>query len=322
LLTESGVALLRQLVARSDALVTNVRPASATKLQIDYRSLQEVNQQIVYCSITGFGTTGPYHQEPGFDPLIQARCGISSAQGGTGQEPVLLSVGLIDMGTALTATCGIAAALYHRERTGEGQFLETSLINAGLTMQADAFVLPGTAPQHLDGGRDLVGPTALRRLYSASDAWFIVCADQADAWASLTSICGREDLRNRYPGAIALAAPAAGELGAELAAMFATDTVEHWCDKLWKADIRCAPVQSYAELFHNEHARANDLFVSEWHPEWGLHWSAGDLITFFDCDPPALRRAPLLGENTEQVLQELGYDLKAIAEFRDHKIVV
>ena len=184
-----GREVFYDLVRRADVVTDNFRAGVLKRLEIDYDTLSAINPRIICCSVTPFGTSGPMAGWPGFDPLLQARSGLMRAQGGEGEEPVYYQIAICDFITALMAAYGVIAALHVRERTGRGQLVESCLANNAMAAQAGEFIRHQGRPPDPPGGPDLLGLSALYRVYKCSDGWLFLAvrtADQATALAEAT----------------------------------------------------------------------------------------------------------------------------------------
>jgi crotonobetainyl-CoA:carnitine CoA-transferase CaiB-like acyl-CoA transferase len=210
---EEGRRILWELAAQADAVVENFRYGAAQRLGADYESLARQNPRLVYCTIAGFGVDGPYAEKPAFDPLLQARSGAMAVQGGSEQPPIFLSVAVTDYSAALLATYGIAAALFERERSAQGQRVVTSLTDATIAGQSGSFVFYEGAPAELQGGPDFLGPSAVVRSYQASDGWLFLACRREEHWLALARVVSRPELAQRHSWEAAGAAPPRRPLG-------------------------------------------------------------------------------------------------------------
>jgi crotonobetainyl-CoA:carnitine CoA-transferase CaiB-like acyl-CoA transferase len=318
---EEGRRLLRELVGRADVVVENFRPGVAQRLGADYEALVQVNPRIIYCSIAGHGESGPHAARPAFDPLLQARSGAMAAQGGRGQPPVFLDVAITDYSAALLGTYGIAAALYERERSGEGQRVATSLTAATIAGQSGSFIFFDGKPEEPEGGPDFLGPSAVYRCYQAADGWFFLACRSEEQWQALTYAVGRPELNQHNSWQTAAATSAQGLLGGMLEGIFRADTVERWLARLDGAGVPCAPILGPLDLLTDEHLVANELITEHKHPQWGLIRQTGVLVKLSRTPGRLQGPAPNLGQHTDEVLAELGYDQEEIARLREGRVV-
>ena len=160
-----GREVVYDLVRKADVVVENLRPGATKRYGIDYDTLAKINPRLVYATVTAFGSSGPDHDQPGFDPLLQSRSGLMRAQGGHGHPPFYLTCGVCDYAAALLTAYGVTAALYARQRTGKGQHVETALLNASMAVQSGSFIFYDGRPDLENGAPDLWGSSAIYRIY-------------------------------------------------------------------------------------------------------------------------------------------------------------
>jgi CoA:oxalate CoA-transferase len=302
------------LVRRADVVVENLRPGATKRYGIDYQTLSQFNPRLIYATVTAFGSSGPDHDQPGFDPLLQSRSGIMRAQGGHGHPPFYLTCGVCDYAAALLTAYGVTAALYARQRTGKGQRVETSLLNAAMAVQSGSFIFYDGRPDLENGGPDLWGTDALYRIYLTANNSLFLAAVESPHRQALCEMLRRTDLSRSYNFSEASRDPVAGALGQALAEIFATKTTEEWLSLLDAAGVPCAPVLPLPPLFSDKHVAANDLIATHTHPEWGEVRQTGILSKFSRTPATLAHVAPLLGQHTVEVLREVvGYNSEAIA---------
>jgi crotonobetainyl-CoA:carnitine CoA-transferase CaiB-like acyl-CoA transferase len=318
---EEGQRILRELVSRADVVVENFRPGVAGRLGADYEILAQVNPHIVYCSIAGHGESGPYAARPAFDPLLQARSGAMAAQGGTGHPPVYLDVAITDYSAALMGTYGIAAALYERERSGKGQRVVTSLTAATIAGQSGSFIFYEGKPPEPEGGPDFLGPSPTCRCYEAADGWFFLACRSEEQWQALAGVVGRPELAQDGSWQRASVAPARDPLGQMLEDIFRADTVEDWLARLDGAGVPCAPILGPRDLLTDEHLMANELITEHQHAQWGAIRQTALLVKLSRTPGRLQGPAPDLGQHTDEVLAEFGYDQEDIARLRQGRVV-
>ena len=185
-----GQEIVYDLVRKADVVVENLRPGATKRYVIDYDTLSEINPRLIYATVTAFGSSGPEHDYPGFDPLLQSRSGIMKAQGGHGQPPFYLTCGVCDYAAALLTAYGVTAALYARNKSGKGQHVETSLTAASMAVQSGNFIFYDGRPDMENGGPDLWGTGALYRVYPTADNSLFLAATQQAHWHGLCSALG------------------------------------------------------------------------------------------------------------------------------------
>jgi crotonobetainyl-CoA:carnitine CoA-transferase CaiB-like acyl-CoA transferase len=306
-----GIAVVEGLVRGADVFLENMRPGVADRLGLGYARLSGLNPRLVYCSVTAFGSTGPYADRPGFDPLLQALSGMMALQG-FGGPPQYLRIAVNDYYTASLAAQAMLAALFVRERSGHGQRVETSLLHGSLSFQSGNTV---DYPGKPTGFR----PSPTYRLYEAGDGewFFLACGNQA-FWGKLCKALGLETLADdpRFASWM-LRNDNASALMPLLEERFRTEPRRHWLALLAEYDIPAAPVQTLAEFMASDPAvRHHDLVREYDHPELGTLRMLGQPLVFSDTPAQDPGRPPTLGEHTDAILHEIGYDDAAIAELR------
>jgi crotonobetainyl-CoA:carnitine CoA-transferase CaiB-like acyl-CoA transferase len=320
---EQGRALFYDLVRKTDVVVDNFRAGVLPRLKMDYEALSAVSPRVICASVTPFGASGPMAGLPGFDPILQARSGLMSAQGGDGEEPVYHQIAVCDFITGLMTAYGVAAALYGRERSGRGQQVETSLANNAMAAQAGEFIRYEGRPPDPPGGRDVAGVSALYRVYRCADGWLFLAVrtlDQAEALRQATAgalASGDE----RDAGAL-LEAPLQGEIASALESFFSTRPTGDAFQALTERGIPCAACLTIKDLFQDEHLEANDLWWEMEHPVHGPMRQTGRIVKWTRRNMRLERPAPLLGQQSREVLLEFGIEPSRVAELIEKRVVL
>ena len=307
----TGRAAVQALAARADVLVENFKVGTTARLGIDYATLSARNPRLVYCSITGFGQTGPYRAQPGYDFLVQAMGGLMSVTGERdelpGGGPQKIGVALSDILTGLYAGNGILAALHERERSGMGQHIDLALLDvtaACLANQAANFLVGGVVPRRLGNAHPSIVPY---QSFAASDGYFIIAVGNDGQFARLCTALGvtelADDARFRR-NADRVANREA--LAALLQARFETRDTEHWLALLARHDVPCGPINSIDAVFGDPQIRAREMVIELEHPDNPALHLAGNPLKFSRTPVSYRRPPPLLGEHTQQILRELG----------------
>ena len=310
-----ALEVVRRLIAASDMLVENARWGVWHRLGLDYESVRKIRPDIIYVSVLGHGSTGPYSDWPAYDPLLQCRSGQMVAQGGIGKPPVFHAVAVNDQACPMLGAYGAVLALFDRARTGKGQHVQTSLTNASVAMQSGDFVDYAGMKRTDPGDTGILGLSALYRHYQASDErWlFVLCVDEAQ-WRGLCRAIGQEalltDPRFETPEKRA-------EHDAALAGMlestFRAKPASGWVSQLQQAGVPATVAHTFEELLNDPHCRETGLFEEHVHPEYGRVRFLGAGRRFSGMSGIVRRPAPLLGEHTEEVLSELGYSAAEIS---------
>ncbi len=303
-----GVAILRRLAERSDVLVQNYRPGAADRLGVGYEALRRVNPRLVYCTISGFGATGPYASRGGFDLIAQGMSGIMSVTGEPGGPPAKAGIPVSDLAAGLFAALGVLCALEHRDRTGEGQFVDTSLLEAAMALtvwESAEYWLTGRVPGPLGSAHRLSAPYQALR---AEDGYFTVGANNDKLFEGFARGIGRPDLledpRFRGRGERLKHRP---ELIAEIEKTTSTRPRAHWLARLEREGVPSGPINTYPEALSDPHALARQMVVDLTHPGAGAIKALGVPVKLSETPGAVDRAAPLLGEHTAAILEQIGY---------------
>jgi formyl-CoA transferase len=300
----AGLDSFLGLVDGADIVVENFRPGVTKRLGIDYPVLSARNPALVYASISGFGQRGPYSQRPGYDLIAQGMAGAISVTGEPGGAPVKCGLPIGDLGAALFAGVGILAAYIHRLRTGEGQYVETSLYEAILAMsvwESAQYWATGSVPGPLGSAHRLSAPY---EVLPTRDGHLAIGANNQRLWERLCDAVGRPELRadkrfvtnaDRMDNRAALIA--------ELIAIFSTRETSAWVQVLLDAGVPAGPILDYGQILGGDpHALAREMIREIAHPDAGLLKLLGSPLKL-SLTPASIRRPPpLLGQHTAEVL--------------------
>lgn len=302
----AGLALLYDLVRSADVVLENSRPGVMARLKVDYATLAAINPRLIYASISGFGQTGPWASRPGFDLIAQAMSGMMSATGTESGEPVKASTPVADLGAGLFAVYGILSALHGRERTGRGQHIDTSLFEAALGLsiwETTELWASGKAPKPIGTANRMSAPYQAVR---AADGHFVFGAANQRLWVRLCDTLGRDDLKTdpRFESNSGRMKHREA-LICELENDFRQKTKEEWVEILLGAGIPAGPINDFGEAVSSDHARFREMTLKVPHEVEGEYNALGFAVKLSEAPQQVRRGAPLLGQHTREVVEEL-----------------
>ncbi len=323
--TEEGKEIVTRIAAQMDVLVANMRPGATERIGIGAEAMAKLNPGMIEAHVTAFGWTGPYAHRPGLDPLAQALMGMQRAQGGPENPPVFLgSLAPNDYLAGAMGAMGAIMALYARERGGSGQHVYTSLMNAGAVIGSMEFLKYRGKPDRRYADKGQHGLSALHRLYETAAGWIYLAAENEKSWPGLCEALDREDLA----GDPRFASPDAradndSALAQELERTISGRASDKWLDALRQKEVPSAPVvEGYGEgFFSDPQVISNDMVVEHRPPSGEGYKISRNLIRFANTSELAPRHTPLLGEQTREVLEEVGYSESEIDELYSKDVV-
>lgn len=319
---EAGRALFRRLAAGVDVVIEAFRGGVAERLGIDAAALAALNPRLIYCSISAFGPTGPWREKPGLDALAQALGGFMAITGEREGGPVLGGAPVADTMGAMLATQGILTALLARHRTGRGQRVDASLLDAMLlahTARLAVFHETGAAPGRWGSGHPEIVPY---RAYRAADGWVFVAVWVDRLWRPFCDAIGRPELADdpRFAGRADRIAHRGG-LDTILEKVFTARPVAEWVEILERADVLCAPVNDYASFARDPQVQASGMITEQDHPRAGRFKTIATPVKLSDTPGSIRTGAPALGEHTRQILAEAGLAAKEIDALADAGVI-
>ncbi len=320
--TEAGKAVLRKMLQTADVVIENYRPGTMERLGLGYETLRKQNRGLIYCQITGFGLTGPYAERAGFDLIGQGISGLMSVTGeGTGGPPIKAGVPVGDIGAGMLAAMGILAAYIHREKSGDGQLVDTSLLEASVintSWVSAIFLATGISPTALGSAHPLAAPY---QAIQTADGWINIGAANQANWLRMVEVIGTPELAEdprfvdnaermqHLPALIKI-----------LTTSFKQRSTTDWLTRLESVGVPAGPVLSIGEMLQDPQVLARDMVVDVEHSNLGRTKALGSPVKFSRTPTKINRGAPLLGEHTREILGEYGYsnsDIEALADAGD-----
>jgi crotonobetainyl-CoA:carnitine CoA-transferase CaiB-like acyl-CoA transferase len=318
-----GQEILRHLAARSDAFVENFRTGVLDRMGLGYEDLRAVNPRLVYCSISGYGRTGPYAQRPGYDSVIQAEGGFMGITGPEEGPPCRVGVPIIDITAGMFSATAILAALRARDATGEGQLVDLSLLEAQvalLTNVASNYLVGGEPHRRLGNAHPNITPY---EAFPARDRWFVLAAGNERLWAILCDAIGQPDLKDdpRFADNKARLVNRAA-LREILSAAFQARDADAWLAEFTAAGLPCGPINTIPDVFAHPQAEARELALEAEHPTAGTVRFSGFPYKLSQTPASVRRPPPVLGQHTGEVLVELlGYSADDVVALQEASVI-
>ena len=308
-----ALAALHRMVADADVLVHNFRPSVPARLGIDYDRLKGINPRLIYCALTGFGDTGPLKDNAGFDQVLQSMTGMATFQGAAAGTPQTILGSVVDYYSSALLAYGVSSALFHRERTGEGQYFSVSLLRSALTMQSGRFIWAEKEGREAD--RDL-RTGGLTGIHPTKEGHIYLSMHSGNFWQALCELVGLPELGTdpRYDH-IQKRAAHANELMPKLRAALQAHTALEW-EQIFGQRVPCAAIRPIEDMFEHPQVLAEGLVAEGEHPTLGRYRGLSKPIKFAATPGPAPTGAPGLGQHTEEVLRRTGYSEEEIERLR------
>ncbi len=311
-----------KLIEKADIVLESNRPGVMTKLGLDYETVKKSNPGIIYCSISGFGQTGPYSKRPGFDQVIQGYGGIMGLTGEKGGGPLKVGIAVTDIATGMFAVTGILTALYHREKTGQGQFVDASMLDgqvSWLTYQAGRYLASGNVPQRMGSAHPLIVPY---QDFEASDGFINIAAGNDNLWKKMCKVTGLADIADDPKFATnPKRVENRDEVEKIVSDKIKTKTMAEWLDILNKAGVPCGPIYTVDQIFKDPQVLARDMLVELDHPKCGKIQVTGSPIKLSETPAEITTHPPMLGEHNSSILQELGFSDEDITQLKKDEVI-
>ncbi len=316
--SEHGRGLARRMAQESDILVQNFRPGALERMGMGYEQLRELDPAIVYCTISGFGSTGPYARRGGFDLVAQGMSGLMSVTGHSDGAPTKIGVPICDLNAGMFAAFGILTAYINRLRTGEGQHVDTSLLESGIAYtfwESSMYFATGDIPTPMGSAHRLTAPY---QAFQTADGFINIGAANQANWERLCAAIGREDLasdsrfsepKDRMNSLDALVSTLEG--------IFAQRTSAEWLDALESAGVPAGPIYDLAQVYDDPQVRSREMVVETDHPVSGRTRNIGIPVKLSETPGRFRLPAPILGQHTDEILREFGCADAEIGSLRE-----
>jgi len=319
---KDGKEAFYRMVRKSDVVIENSRPGLTKRLGTDYETIRKIKEDIVYVSLTGWGTSGPHGKAPAWDPLVQGYSGEMKTMGGYDQPPLFHKVCINDYQCAMCGTMAVVFGIYHKLHTGKGQMLSSSLVNAAAYHMAGFFADYHKRPLADVGGDRIKGVNPAQRIYETKDGYILVDCHYAQQWTALCSLVGRPDLAQRFTFSEVTARSAYDyEIVSAIQGVFKRKTSAEWFPLLSKAGVPTAPDREIMDLLEDPHIEANN-WVRTWEQKRrGETKQLVSVLNYSDTPTVAQGPAPIHGEHTVEVMKELGYTQEQINDMLARKVI-
>ena len=322
--SKEGVEIFKTLVKYSDVVIENFRKGTLERLGIGYDVMSKINPKIILCEISGYGRTGPYSDKGGFDLIAQGMSGLMSITGESADKPpIKVGAPLTDITAGLLATSGILAALIHRDKTGEGQVVDTSLYEAGIVhtyWQSAIASATGESPGPLGSAHPLTAPY---QAFKTKDKWVTVGASNQNTWLKLIKAIDREDLQeNEKFSDNKSRKKNLEELVKILNEELIKKNSEEWLKIFDDNGLPCGPIYSITEMFKDKQTIDRKMIIDVENKIAGKTKAIGMPIKFSKSNAEVANGSPILGEHSKEILLKFGYSEDSIKKFIDNKIIL
>ena len=316
--SEQGIAIVRRMLEDADVMIHNFRPGVVDRMGLAYEDVSALNPAIVYCTVSGFGTTGPYSSRAGFDLVAQGMSGLMSINGFPGAPPAKVGVPMADLNTGMFCAYGILTAYINRLTTGQGQHVDASLVESGIAYtlyESATYFATGEVAGPLGSAHRMIAPY---QAFATQDGYINIGAANQNNWERMCRAVGREDLLDddRFASnpermvSIDALTPIMEET-------FRTQTTAHWVEVLENAGVPCGPIYNIEQVYADPHVQSRDMSVELEHPKSGSIRNIGVPVKLSDTPGSVRTPAPLLGQHSHEVLAQYGYVNADITAFRD-----
>ncbi len=321
---KDGIKIFKEMVKNSDVVLENFRKGTLEKLGIGYNVLSEINPKIILCEISGYGRTGPYADKGGFDLVAQGMSGLMSITGESKDKPPMkVGAPITDITAGLLASSGILAALIHREKTGEGQKVDTSLFEAGIVhtyWQSAIAGATGQSPGPLGSAHPLTAPY---QAFKTKDKWITVGASNQNTWLMLLKAINRQDLQENEKFSSNLNRKKnINQLVDILSSELLKRTSDEWLKIFDNNGLPCGPINSITEMFEDPQTIHREMIIEVDNKKAGKSKAIGMPIKFSKSKTEKSKGAPNLGEHTREIMLSFGYKHEEIEDFYNRKVIL
>ena len=314
-----SAAILHRFVASADVLVHNFRPSVPERLELDYPRLKMINPRLIYCALTGYGDSGPMKDKAGYDQVLQSMTGICSFQGESKGQPEIVYGSPVDFYAASMVAYAVTAALYHRERTGEGQQVSISLLASALSMQSTRFVWAENEPR--DVTRDLRSG-GITGLHPTKDGQIYLSANTPHFWHALCELVGLPEMaENPNYDTVRKRAERADEIIPKIRKALLAHTASEW-EQIFGEQVPNCAVRKIEDMFDHPQVISQGLVKTFEHPTAGPYRALTNPIKFGASEPSESFAAPTLGQHTDEILIRYGFSKAEIENFRKTGVII
>ena len=319
---KEGKEIFYKLAKDADVVIENFRPGTTEKLGIDFAKISEINERIIYCSISGFGQDGPYRYKPGYDLILQGMGGLMTMTGEEGGAPIKIGVAITDIAAGMFGAYGVVLALFNREKTKKGQYIDISMLDcqvSWLTYQAGAFFATGDSPRRLGSAHPTIVPY---QAFKTQTGYINVAVGSEKLWSSFCEALGHEALaenpdyktnRDRVKNRDILI-PLLQQIIAE-------KSTEEWLQVLDDHGVPAGPIYTFNQIFSDPQVLHRNMLVEMDHPTAGRIKQTGVQIKLSETPGALEHPPPLLGEHTEEILSHVGYSPESIKILKESGII-
>ncbi|MBC8281861.1 MAG: CoA transferase [Chloroflexi bacterium] len=317
-----GLKIVKDMAADADVMIESFRAGTLDRMGLGYDEIKKTNPGLVYCSISGYGRTGPMSDMPGYDLLIQAYSGLMNLTGNPDGSPLRIGFSLVDLFTGMMAYGTILTALRQKDQTGKGQWVEAALLDgqvAALSYHATGFLGTGVEPTRMGSGHPSLVPY---QAFTSKNGQFIIgCANQG-LWERMCTAIGQDGMLKdpRYTDNTERVAHRS-ECVDELNAVFATNTTDHWVDRIVEAGVPCGPINTVSDVVNNPQVLARNMIAEVEHPSIPNLKFPNSPLKLTDSPATIRRVPPSLGQHNEEILMEAGYPPEIIADLKERGVL-